>query len=289
MRGAGTASDTRCMSYLGLDEDRLLAVVDGLNRIFAAPLNLQDVTEEGAMVAMALVGATGASVVVTDEAPARVFSHGDTSTVGSELSIRMEREGRALGSMVLVKRSDDGFSEPDGEVFKLLATGLAAQVEHALEHELAVNESRVDPLTGLGNRLAFDERLTWELSRSSRYGEKLSLALFEIDDFGGLEVRFGPEATDRIVEEVAEVLSRGRSADSCFRLESDTFAVVMPNTAGEGAEIAAIRIAWRVASLRGGDIVTVNTGVAEADVPDPRVLLAMSEASLRSARLPADA
>lgn len=277
------------MTYLGLDEDRLLALVDGLNRIFGASLDIQDVTEEGAKVAMALAGATGASVVVTDDAPARVFAHGDASTVGSELNVRLEHEGRALGSMVLMKRSDEGFGEPDVEVLKLLATGLAAQIEHSLEHELAVNESRVDPLTGLGNRLAFDERLTWELSRSSRYMEELGLALFEIEDFGGLEDRFGPEAADRIVEEVAEVLSRGRSADSCFRLESDTFAIVMPNTPEEGAEIAAIRIAWQVALLRGGDIVTVNTGVVEADVPDPRVLLAAAEASLRSARLPSGA
>lgn len=272
------------MSYLGLDETRLLGVIDGLNRLFCVQLDVEDVAEEGALVAMALTGATGTSITVSSDVLRRVYAQGDISSIGSELTLNLEHEGRAVGVMTAVKRSEEGFGEPDVEALRLLATGLAGQIEHALAHELVTNESRVDPVTGLGNRLAFEERLGWELSRSSRYMEKLSLALVSIDDPAGLGARFGPEATDRIFGEVAEILSRGRSADSCFRLESGTFAIIMPNTSAEGAEIAAIRMAWEVALLQGGGAITASTGVAESDVPDARVLLSAAEASLRSVR-----
>lgn len=277
------------MTYLGLDEGRLLAVVDGLNQIAGSLPDAEDVAETGASVAMSLAAATGATVTFRGPDRRRSFEAGDPASGGSEITIQIENRGEQVGSISVVKRTDDGFGEPEVEALRLLAQGLGAQIDHAVRYEAAVNESRVDPLTGLGNRLAFDERLEWELSRTTRYAEHLSLCLFEIDDQPSLEARLGSDEMDRLVVELAEVLSRGRSADSCFRISSDSFAVVMPNTSESGAEIAAIRMAWQVALLRGGGVVTVTPGVAESEVPDVRVLLAAAVRALRAARVPTSA
>lgn len=272
-----------------MDGPRLLAVIDGLNRIAGALPHVEDVADEGTSVAMTLTGATGASVSISEPGPARTFTRGDVSEVGSELTMKLEREGSTFGSFNLTKRSDDGFEESEVEAIRLIAAGLTAQLDHALVHEAALAESRVDPLTGVGNRLAFDERLGWELSRASRYSEKMSLGLFEIDDHERLRSRLDPDDMDRLVVEVAEVLMQGRSSDSCFRVSPDRFAIVMPNTSEEGAEIAAIRMAWQVAGLRGGGVVTVTTGVAQNAVPDARLLLVAAEEALRAARIPLSA
>jgi diguanylate cyclase (GGDEF)-like protein len=109
--------------------------------------------------------------------------------------------------------------------------------------------------------------------------------VFDIDNFGGLNDRYGVEECDRMLVEIAATLSQGRAADSFFRIGDDEFATIMPNTSKEGAEIAAIRLGWSVAKLREDDCdLTVSAGVAQAEVPDPRVFFAEAEAALREGK-----
>ena len=53
----------------------------------------------------------------------------------------------------------------------------------------AHEESLRDPLTGLGNHRAFQEELDRELSGAERYGNELSVALIDLDDFRGSTMR----------------------------------------------------------------------------------------------------
>jgi diguanylate cyclase (GGDEF)-like protein len=268
------------MSYLHLDDERLLAVVDGLNRILVAPLDPDEVGAVGARVAQKLTSAAGAEVTFSTEAVPRRVPVGDTDATEGSISVALEREGLNVGAITVMRRSGS-FDDADVEALRLLAEGLAAQLENASLHSVTARESRVDVLTGLGNSLAFEERVEWELSRAHRYEEPLSLALFRIDHFVRLQERFGPDGIDEIVVEIAEIFSRGRAADSFFRISSDRFAVLMPNTTAEGAEIAAIRMAWQVANLRDADgTITISSGVHQADIPDPRTFIADAEAAL---------
>jgi diguanylate cyclase (GGDEF)-like protein len=74
-----------------------------------------------------------------------------------------------------------------------------------LERRLAQTQSLQDPLTGLGNRRAFDEQLTvlWERARA----QKLSVALFmiDIDHFKRYNDRYGHQAGDRTLQRIAAV------------------------------------------------------------------------------------
>lgn len=109
--------------------------------------------------------------------------------------------------------------------------------------------------------------------------------LVTTDAFGKLNDRYGPDVCDRILVDVAGVLAQSRAADSSFRIGGDEFAVIMPNTTREGAEIAAIRLGWAIANLREDDTaVTVSAGVTQADIPDPRVFFADAETALREVK-----
>jgi diguanylate cyclase (GGDEF)-like protein len=103
--------------------------------------------------------------------------------------------------------------------------GLQAGVE--VERRLA----RVDPLTGLGNRRAFDEALTVETGRAGREQAPLSVGLVDVDDLGRINDRHGHLEGDRCLREVARAMERSvRGSDRCFRWGGDEFVLVMPET-----------------------------------------------------------
>ncbi len=274
------------MTYLQLDAERLLGIVDGLNRVVGTSLDPEEVAEAAARVAQVVTGADGASVEIDTSDMQKLVTSGVMEGARSRLSVPLFH-GTELGELTVAKTETDGFQESDMEALRLVASGIAAQVSHSLEYSNVSYESRVDALTGLGNRLAFEERLGWELSRASRYEEPISLVVFDIDEFGRLNDRFGPEVCDQILADVAGVFGQARAADSVFRIGGDEFAIIMPNTAREGAEIAAIRLGWAVANLRENDsAITVSSGVAQADIPDPRVFFADAEAAQREVKNP---
>jgi diguanylate cyclase (GGDEF)-like protein len=110
---------------------------------------------------------------------------------------------------------------------------------HAEAYELA----RVDPLTGLGNRRAFEETVATEISRARRSEIPLSLLICDLDSFKKINDVHGHLAGDDCLRQVADAL-RGelRGGDVCFRWGGDEFVVVL---AGAG-ELAALEVAARV-------------------------------------------
>jgi diguanylate cyclase (GGDEF)-like protein len=109
----------------------------------------------------------------------------------------------------------------------------------ARAHELA----RVDPLTDLGNRRAFEEAMATEIARSRRSAEPLSLLLCDLDSFKKINDVHGHLAGDDCLRQVADALRQElRGADICFRWGGDEFVVVLAAT----PELAALDVAARI-------------------------------------------
>src|SRR5262249_1187201 len=68
--------------------------------------------------------------------------------------------------------------------------------------------ARTDPLTGLPNRRAFDERFASEVARARRYGHRLALALMDLDHFKRVNDDYGHTAGDELLREAALRLQR---------------------------------------------------------------------------------
>jgi diguanylate cyclase (GGDEF)-like protein len=96
--------------------------------------------------------------------------------------------------------------------------------------------AKVDGLTALPNRRAFEESLKTEVARSGRSGGELSVALIDLDDFKAVNDGYGHLEGDRCLQELARALERSvRTGDRCFRWAGDEFAVLLPDTDHEGA------------------------------------------------------
>ena len=133
--------------------------------------------------------------------------------------------------------------------------------------EVARRLAGVDPLTGLGNRRAFDETLTVEIARSDREGSPLAVGLLDVDNLKRINDRYGHLEGDRCLGEVARTLERaGRTNDRCFRWGGDEFVVVMPNTSRETAAEVLRRMGETVSQsceARGGHRLALTWGAAQ--------------------------
>lgn len=96
--------------------------------------------------------------------------------------------------------------------------------------------STTDDLTGLHNRKYLQERLDEEISRSRRYGTKLSCILFDLDYFKVVNDMYGYEWGDILLKNIAnKLVAMARKEDIVTRYGDEEFLLVLPNTSEENA------------------------------------------------------
>jgi len=100
-----------------------------------------------------------------------------------------------------------------------------------------------DPLTGLSNRLAYDERIILEYNRWSRYKTPLTIIIWDIDLFKLINDNYGHKAGDKTLVLVAQlILKNSRETDFISRYGGEEFVMLLPNTSIEQALIPAEKI-----------------------------------------------
>jgi diguanylate cyclase (GGDEF)-like protein len=91
-----------------------------------------------------------------------------------------------------------------------------------------------DPLTGLANRRALDERLGYEIARHTRHGESFSVLALDLDGFKAVNDRFGHAGGDRVLRlAAAAVASSLRGEDTVARFGGDELVVLSEHITGE--------------------------------------------------------
>lgn len=141
-------------------------------------------------------------------------------------------------------------------------------------------QTLIDRATGLTNHAAFIERLSDETERARRYRFPLSVIMLDIDQFKAFNDTFGHPAGDAVLQRVAQILAHSaREADVPARYGGEEFAVVLPNTDGSGALMAADRLrriieseAWPLRAI------TVSVGASTRDPTAPDHLRLLWEA-----------
>jgi len=154
----------------------------------------------------------------------------------------------------------------------------------ALEEQLR-RQAMQDPLTGLGNRALFRDRLDHAMARARRRPELLAVLMVDLDGFKQVNDSLGHDAGDRLLVEVAHrLVDCVREGDTVARMGGDEFAVLLERADLEGPAVVAQRIVYRLRApieIDGRSIVTEGSvGVA---VGSPSMLSA--EELLRNADL----
>jgi two-component system cell cycle response regulator len=171
---------------------------------------------------------------------------------------------------------------------KLYMDALRANLDQGLE--LAVT----DQLTGLYNRRFLMTQLGLLLQRSRHGGEPVSVLYLDIDHFKPINDQHGHDVGDEVLKGFsARIASSTRPFDFACRLGGEEFAVIMPNTTGAAACMAAERMRVAVAATpfsaagRSKRLdVTVSIGVAcsEPEGDTPETLLKRADEALYQAK-----
>ncbi|WNO60479.1 diguanylate cyclase [Rheinheimera sp. MMS21-TC3] len=144
---------------------------------------------------------------------------------------------------------------------------LLVQLKHQAESfEI---QARLDVLTNLANRRAFDEALAQECARAKRTGQPLSMVLLDIDYFKLVNDQYSHSVGDQVLVLVAaEINQYCREVDTVARWGGEEFAILLPQTKLTDAVALCERIRLAIMQIDCSDIaenlqVTISLGVAE--------------------------
>jgi len=128
----------------------------------------------------------------------------------------------------------------------------------------ALLEALKDPLTGLLNHRAFQERLAEELRRAERAGHPVSVVALDLDDFKAINGALGHAIGDEALRTMADAIrDELRAGDVCGRVGGDEFMLALVDTEVATAELIVDRVRARVAQERlgTGQPLTVSAGI----------------------------
>lgn len=230
---------------------------------------------------VAIVARTGHSSRTNGSKPSNGHAV-SVSSPGVAVPIRVRRE--LWGSVLVVARPEEELP-PDLEerlgIFADLA-GLAITNADTSAHLLA--QATSDPLTGLLNHRAFQQRVENEVRRAQRYERPLALVLLDLDHFKSINDAYGHQAGDAALMQAASLLETGaRAGDVLGRIGGDEFALLLPETIAEGACAIAQRCAaeFRAAPVGVASHLTMSAGVCDlTQAKDSRELLQLADGAL---------
>jgi len=192
---------------------------------------------------------------------------GAAPVVRSGIVFPVRAEGISIGSLSAFTRSSaQRLGDTEIDELEQLAFRAGPALENAKRYAEARALADMDALTSVHNRRYFHETLAREVARAQRYHRRLSVIVFDLDDFKAVNDRVGHLAGDAVLAEAAErMLSVVRSADMACRVGGDEFAIVLPESSAEDAELLAGRIARAIGSRPIGAAGTLHlsAGVAE--------------------------
>jgi diguanylate cyclase (GGDEF)-like protein/PAS domain S-box-containing protein len=199
--------------------------------------------------------------------------------VGTSL---IDAAGKAVGILVVLTRKPIERKEFFVSLLEIFASRAAAEVERSRAEERVRQLATRDPLTGLPNRLLFNDRLNLSMNQARRNNSTLAVFFIDLDRFKYINDSLGHAVGDAFLKAVAERLSGVvRKGDTLARLGGDEFVVLLENVkaledeAGQVARkiLASFSDPFSVAGHTLSCSCSIGISVFPSDATDPQTLL----------------
>lgn len=167
----------------------------------------------------------------------KVSSADDIDALKTDISIHLEKIREEVEENDLVEKEKEKMS---AESYANINDELSSTQEELAEIKEQLEETKSqllhDSLTGLYNRLAYEDRVEVEFSRSRRIKSPLCLAMWDIDYFKKVNDNYGHDVGDRVLKAFSEVImKRIRKTDMFARIGGEEFVLLMPDTSSDVA------------------------------------------------------
>ncbi len=146
---------------------------------------------------------------------------------------------------------EDAFGNRALSIAEAFAQQIAIMIRQKQYREALERNVITDTLTGLGNRAGFNKQLRQELATAKRYLQPLSLIIMDLNGFKQVNDSLGHQKGDEALVAVARVMSEvRRNADYLYRWGGDEFALILPQTNHNGAEMAVARYTEAIEQIK---------------------------------------
>jgi diguanylate cyclase (GGDEF)-like protein len=213
----------------------------------------------------------------------------ESAAHGAAMAFPLMSRGGTVGALVALDPEPSASAPLLGPAIltavRVLLEPMASALDNALALQKAEELSVTDDLTRLHNSRYMNQVLRRETKRAQRNGRPLSLIFLDLDGFKQVNDRHGHLAGSRaLVEAAAVIRGCGRETDVVARFGGDEFALILPDTGGDGALSVAARIRDRLRAAHlltsDGLSVRVTASIGVATLPD---VAATAEDLLRAA------
>lgn len=152
-------------------------------------------------------------------------------------------------------------------------------------------QALIDSLTGVANRLSYDERIEQEYIHWKRYQAPLSLIVIDIDLFKKINDNYGHMAGDKVLQTLAKLVQKNiRETDLLTRYGGEEFAIIMPDTDQKAAMGVAEKLRAETENCAfhyrdTGVNITISCGITEFKGKDnPEIVFERADAALYKAK-----
>ena len=192
--------------------------------------------------------------------------------VRSFVCVPLMKVARPLGVACFYRFRSEPFDADDMELLGGFARFAAEALESAGRVGAGGRDGHGDALTGLAGRSAFERRLDDAWQRAREHRRDLAVLMLDVDNFQSLADSYGQRfADDMLVEVGRRLIQVCRQSDCPARYGEQGFAVLLPDTGGDGAKALACQLRSAVADwpfvLSGSATVTLTASVGVATYP----------------------
>lgn len=147
---------------------------------------------------------------------------------GNWLGVPLITQDNIIGALVIRTSRADGYSRHDVKLMEFVAEQFALTIERKEYEQKLHHMASHDWLTGLPNRLLFNDRLDVAIKRAKRVDEKLALLYMDLDGFKNVNDSLGHAKGDLLLSKVANrIKSCVRESDTIARMGGDEFTVLL--------------------------------------------------------------
>lgn len=151
--------------------------------------------------------------------------------VNSLICVPLSTKSGKFGLVLIEQKHFNAFDDSNVRLLDIIGQQVGIAIENAVLYQKMQDLATIDGLTGIYNRLYFQDRLKKEIISAQDEQYKFCLAIFDIDHFKKFNDTYGHLFGDKVLKSISSLVKTSlRSSDVVARFGGEEFIILFPRT-----------------------------------------------------------